>query len=189
MFTCTVFLWKYISFFVIIIAIKLTKSVFFSYYSDAGLSSNMVHKFCYNYEESTRPVTDTGTGNCVRPIPKPETGMKRLPEAAQPYAPASTLERFVKKSALAGIQTGLDYNLPHHLDTDLEDTKREEVVKALPRTPTITEALMEHEGGNGNAEDADMDPRKKKENNAPVDEVTNRNSHLKRAGGKKWKGN
>lgn len=52
------------------------ENIIFSYYSEAGLSSNMEHKFCENYSENILPVEDKGC--ClVRPFANEENTMTR----------------------------------------------------------------------------------------------------------------
>ncbi|CAI5662069.1 unnamed protein product [Oreochromis niloticus] len=157
---------------------------------DAGLSSDMVHKFCYKYEESGLPVTDMGS--CVRPIPH----MKQFPMMTKskphPYPPESRptpmTEGFLIKSSLAGMQSGPHNNFNCQPYTDHEDnSKGEEVVKPLPGTSAITEALMEDVGNKGNIMDANRDAKENPGSATPVEEVTNQHRYKKRAVGKKWK--
>ncbi|XP_026039965.1 uncharacterized protein LOC113031772 isoform X3 [Astatotilapia calliptera] len=155
---------------------------------DAGLSSDMVHKFCYKYEEIALPVTDTGS--CVRPI----LHMKQFPMMAQskphPYPPESRpmTEGFLIKSSLAGMQSGPPNNFNCQTYTDRDDnSKGEEVFKPLPGTSAITEALMEDVGNKGNIMDANTDAKENPGSAAPVEEVTAQNRYKKRAVGKKWK--
>lgn len=178
-------------FFTLIVKMGAKNNIFSPlYYSDAGLSSDMVHKFCYKYEESALPVTDTGS--CVRPI----LHMKQFPMMAKskphPYPPESRpmTEGFLIKSSLTGMQSGPQNNFNCQTYTDRDDnSKGEEVFKPLPGTSAITEALMEDVGNKGNIMDANTDAKENPGSAAPVEEVTAQNRYKKRAVGKKWKGN
>ncbi|XP_076594306.1 uncharacterized protein LOC143325236 [Chaetodon auriga] len=169
---------------------------------DAGLSSNMQHKFSDEYSERTLPVVDKGS--FVIPIPKEEQDIFESPKmsekiwsqpssgrAAGPKVESLTVCAWEQFSTPSTVAVGQNNNfLSQTASTLSENNPEEDADRVLPRAA----ASAEEKPDVGVAEEDScikMDPggNPEKQRGSPVDpgEVRNRTHHRKRAAGKNRK--
>lgn len=168
--------------------------LFSLYYSEAGLSSNMEHKFCVNYTENTLPVEDKGSLR-VRPIPKEENIMTRPMVSVHPCSNAQIFlmksesqPEFAEHHNTLAVAQKMAFP-PQAALPVLE----EETINTLPGTTTITDKPDVEISEDNRIVNTNMDTRgnsAEPKGPPPVHEKRRNSSHLrKRPDGKKWKCN